>query len=143
MSKREFDMRKKLTARGFPWDILKTRTIDGIEGLVLVVAQDSRTDRVLMVAFTNMEGIKKTLKTGNAHYFSTSRNKSWMKGETSGNVQKVESIHIDCDADVLLMKVKQVGGACHEGYISCFYRKIGKDGLEVIENRVFDPEMVY
>lgn len=116
----------------FPFEDLKFREVDGISGLILVVAQDAKTGGVLMVAFTDKEGIEKTIKTGNAHYFSTSRKKPWMKGETSGNLQKVKEIYIDCDGDALLFKVEQIGMACHKGYKSCFFRKFEKDGSIVI-----------
>lgn len=108
----------------FPFDELRYRTVDGIPDLVLVIAQDSKTDEVLMAAFANKEAIEKTLETGNAHYYSTSRKKLWQKGETSGNVQEVKEIRIDCDGDALLYKVKQTGVACHEGHKSCFFRKL-------------------
>lgn len=116
----------------FPFENLKFREVDGISGLILVVAQDAKTGEVLMVAFTDKEGIEKTIKTGNAHYFSTNRKKPWMKGEMSGNLQKVKEIYIDCDGDALLFKVKQIGGACHEGHKSCFFRKFEKDGSILI-----------
>lgn len=116
----------------FPFENLKFREVDGISGLILVVAQDSETGKVLMVAFTDKEGIEKTIKTGNAHYFSTSRKKPWMKGETSGNIQKVKEIYIDCDGDALLFKVEQIGGACHEGHKSCFFRKFEECGTRKI-----------
>ncbi|HEX54935.1 MAG: phosphoribosyl-AMP cyclohydrolase [Candidatus Altiarchaeales archaeon] len=108
----------------FPFSDLRFREVDGIKGLVIAIAQDFETDEILMVAFTNEEGIKKTLETGNVHYFSTSRKKLWMKGETSGNIQKVKEIYIDCDGDAILFKVEQVGNACHTGNRSCFYRRI-------------------
>jgi phosphoribosyl-AMP cyclohydrolase len=113
-------------------------------GLVPVVAQDATTGEVLMLAYTNRETWELTLKTGVAHYWSRSRNKIWKKGESSGNVQKVREIRVDCDADCVLLKVEQVGGAaCHTGYRSCFYRVV-RDGALVVEGtRVFDPEAKY
>lgn len=116
----------------FPLENLKFRNIDGIPGLIIVIAQDAKTGEVLMVAYTNKEGIEKTITTGNAHYFSTSRKKQWMKGETSGNLQGVKEIRIDCDGDALLFKVDQTGGACHEGHKSCFFRKFEKGKLQKI-----------
>ncbi len=113
----------------FPFENLKFREVDGISGLIIVIAQDAKTNKVLMVAYTNKEGIKKTIKTGNAHYFSTSRKKQWMKGETSGNIQKVKEIYIDCDGDALLFVVEQTGVACHEGYESCFFRKFSLENF--------------
>ncbi|MDQ1281108.1 MAG: phosphoribosyl-AMP cyclohydrolase / phosphoribosyl-ATP pyrophosphohydrolase [Thermoproteota archaeon] len=95
-------------------------------GLIPVVTQDVNTNEVLMVAYMNEESLKKTLDTGFAHYWSRSRNSLWMKGETSGNTQKVKSIMIDCDEDTILLKVEQKGNACHTGNKTCFYRRIEK-----------------
>jgi len=105
---------------------LRFREVDGIPGLILAIAQDFKTGEVLMVAFTNKEAIEKTLETGKVHYFSTSRKKIWLKGETSGNTQKVKEIYLDCDGDAILFKVEQKGGACHKGYYSCFFRRLEK-----------------
>ena len=96
----------------------------GGEKLIIAVAQDYQTNEVLMVAFMNKEAVKQTLKTKKAHYYSTSRQKQWLKGESSGNVQEVKEIYIDCDADAIIMKVDQKGAACHEGYRSCFFRQL-------------------
>ena len=114
-------------------------------GLVCAIAQDADTGAVLMVAWMNEEAFRETVRTRRAVYFSRSRNKLWRKGEESGNVQEVQSIAIDCDADAVLLKVKQVGGAaCHEGYPSCFFRELtGEDELRVVGDRVFDPKVVY
>jgi phosphoribosyl-AMP cyclohydrolase len=113
-------------------------------GLVPVIAQDAETGQVLMLAWMNREAFDETLRTGRACYFSRSRNKLWRKGEESGNVQEVREICIDCDADTVLLKVKQIGGAaCHEGYVSCFFRKVDGDELKVIGERIFDPKEVY
>jgi phosphoribosyl-AMP cyclohydrolase len=114
---------------------------DKLNGLIPAIAQDFKTRKVLMVGFMNKEAYEKTIETGNATYFSRSRNKLWMKGESSGNVQKVKEIFVDCDNDTLLIKVEQIGkAACHEGYESCFFRKL--DGT-IVDKRVFDPEKVY
>ena len=110
-------------------------------GLIPVIAQDLETGEVLMLAYMNEEAWKKTLETKKAHYFSRSRNKQWMKGEESGNVQEVKEIYIDCDADAVLLKIKQIGGAaCHEGYKSCFFRDVN---AKINSKRVFNPEEKY
>ena len=109
-----------------------------------VIAQDKATGTVLMLAYMNEEAYDETLRTGRAVYFSRSRNKLWRKGEESGNVQNVAEIYLDCDADTILLKVEQIGGAaCHEGYQSCFFRKITPEGVKVIGERIFDPKTVY
>jgi phosphoribosyl-AMP cyclohydrolase len=113
-------------------------------GVVPVVTQDADTGEVLMVAYMNRAAWEKTLATGVACYFSTSRNQLWVKGETSGNQQDVTEIRIDCDADAVLLTVHQRGGAaCHEGYKSCFFRRVDGDGWRVIAERVVDPETLY
>ena len=114
------------------------------DGLVPTIAQDYKTGRVLMMAYMNEESYNETLKLGYAVYYSRSRQKLWRKGEESGNVQKVHEILIDCDCDTLLLKVDQVGGsACHEGYPSCFFRKLEGSDYVVCDERVFDPQKVY
>ncbi len=127
----------------------------GGEKLIIAVAQDYQTNEVLMVAFMNKEAVKQTLKTKKAHYYSTSRQKQWLKGESSGNVQEVKEIYIDCDADAIIMKVDQKGAACHEGYRSCFFRQLdiekenidldnlSDEELKVICERLFDPKEMY
>jgi len=113
-------------------------------GLVPAVAQDADSGEVLMLAWMNKEAFEETLRTGRACYFSRSRNKLWRKGEESGNVQEVKGLYVDCDADTILLKVKQVGGAaCHEGYKSCFFRQVEGSELKTIAERVFDPKTVY
>jgi len=113
-------------------------------GLVPVIAQDTETKEVLMMAYMNREAWNKTLQTGKATYWSRSRNCLWLKGETSGNVQIVKDIFIDCDGDTILLHIEQLGkAACHEGYRSCFYRKIKEDAWEIVGERVFDPKEVY
>jgi phosphoribosyl-AMP cyclohydrolase len=113
-------------------------------GLVPAIAQDAATGAVLMLAWMNQEAFDETVRTRRAVYFSRSRNRLWRKGEESGNVQEVREIYLDCDADTVLLKVHQVGGAaCHEGYPSCFFRRVDPDGLTVVGERVFDPKAVY
>jgi len=117
---------------------------DKAGGLVPAIAQDAATGEVLMMAWMNREAYEETLKTRRACYFSRSRNKLWRKGEESGHVQEVREILIDCDADTILLKVKQIGdAACHEGYKSCFFRRVEGDGLQTVGQRVFDPAKVY
>lgn len=115
----------------------------GDQELVIAIAQDYKTSKVLMVAYMNREAFQKTVETKKAHYWSTSRQKIWLKGESSGNFQEVHEILVDCDEDAVLMKISQKGGACHEGYESCFFRKLDDDKLEVVGNRVFNPDKVY
>lgn len=113
-------------------------------GLVSAIAQDEATGEVLMIAWMNQEAFDETVRTGRAVYFSRSRNKLWRKGEESGNVQEVKGIYVDCDADAILLKVHQIGGAaCHEGFKSCFFRKLEAGQLHVQGERVFDPKAVY
>ena len=113
-------------------------------GLIPAIAQDWKTGEVLMLAYINEESWKETLKTGHGVYWSRSRSTLWHKGEESGNVQIVKEILVDCDADTVIFKVEQVGGAaCHEGYHTCFFRKVVGDNLEVVGERVFDPKKVY
>ncbi len=114
--------------------------------LIPVIAQDLETGDVLMLAYMNRAAYQETLRTGRVCYFSRSRQKLWRKGEESGNVQQLKEIYFDCDADTLLVKVLQIGGAaCHEGYHSCFFRRIvpGSGAVEVIGQRLFDPKEVY
>jgi phosphoribosyl-AMP cyclohydrolase len=114
--------------------------------LLPVIAQDDATGDVLMLAWMNREAYEETLRTGRVCYYSRSRKKLWRKGEESGNVQELRSIYFDCDADTILVKVNQIGGAaCHEGYRSCFFRRIDPRTGEVTTEgeRVFDPAEVY
>lgn len=121
-----------------------TPRFDKLGGLLPAIVQDSATGQVLMLAFMNQEAWDMTLKTREAHYFSRSRRKLWHKGGTSGHVQRVKEIFLDCDADTVLLKVEQVGGAaCHEGYASCFFRRLEGDGWQVVGAPVFDPQEVY
>ena len=113
-------------------------------GLVPAIAQDVETGDVLMMAYMNDESYRETIATRRAVYYSRSRGKLWRKGEESGNFQEVKGIYLDCDRDTILLKVHQIGGAaCHTGYRSCFYRQVTDDGLEVIGDKVFDPDEVY
>src|SRR5260370_781638 len=113
-------------------------------GLVPAIAQDADTGAVLMLAWMNRAAYEETLRTGRACYFSRSRNRLWRKGEESGHVQEVRGVFVDCDADTVLLKVHQVGGAaCHEGYASCFFRQVQGDQLRVVAEKVFDPKAVY
>jgi phosphoribosyl-AMP cyclohydrolase len=113
-------------------------------GLVPAIAQDADSGEVLMLAWMNREAYEETLRTRRACYFSRSRNRLWRKGEESGHVQEVREVCIDCDADTILLKVHQVGGAaCHEGYRSCFFRRVEGTELKVVGERVFDPRQVY
>src|SRR5499427_7074981 len=117
---------------------------DKAGGLVPAIAQDDATGQVLMMAWMNKESFDETVRTGRAVYWSRSRKKLWRKGEESGHVQQVKEILIDCDADTILLKVHQIGGAaCHEGYASCFFRRVKGDGFEVVGERLFDPAQVY
>ena len=114
------------------------------DGLIPAIVQDAEGGEVLMVAWMDREAVARTLETGQTHFYSRSRRSSWHKGGTSGHVQIVKEIRVDCDADVLLVLAAQVGGACHEGYRSCFFRKIAPDGSLLVEaERVFEPEAVY
>ena len=114
------------------------------QGLIPAIAQNAETGEVLMLAWMNAEALEKTIETGEAHYWSRSRGKLWMKGETSGHTQQVKAVYVDCDQDALVVEVVQRGAACHEGYRSCFYRRLGEDGdWQVIAEKVFDPKDVY
>ena len=114
-------------------------------GLVPAIIQDGRTGQVLMLGFMNADALAETRRTGEAVFFSRSRNRLWKKGESSGHVLRVLEIRVDCDADALLLRVKPLGpGVCHEGYRSCFFRQIEESGnIRTIEQRAFDPAKVY
>ena len=115
------------------------------DGLIPTVVQDYKTGEVLMVAYMNKDSLKQTLETKKASFYSRSRKKSWIKGETSGHVQHVKEILADCDQDTLIIKVEQVGGACHLGYKTCFVNLLDEKGdfKEVTQEKVFDPDEVY
>lgn len=112
-------------------------------GLVPAIAQDADNGEVLMMAWMNPEAFAETLSTGRAVYFSRSRGKLWRKGEESGHVQTVVSIFVDCDADCVLLKVRQEGAACHEGYRTCFFRQIGQGETTIQGERLVDPAQAY
>ena len=114
--------------------------------LVPAIIQDYNNGKILMLGYMNEEAYKKILETGKVHYFSRSRNKLWLKGEHSGNIQIVKEIYLDCDEDTILIKIEQKGkGTCHLGYISCFFRKYDpeKKDYEIIDEKIFDPEKIY
>ena len=113
------------------------------DGLLPAIAQDAETGEVLMLAWMNAESYQETVATGHAVYFSRSRSRLWQKGEESGHVQEVLAILVDCDADAILLKVRQTGPACHKGYRSCFYRQRTSRGFETIAQRLVDPVSVY
>ena len=108
--------------------------------LLPAIAQDAESGEVLMLAYVTEEALDRSRETGEAHYYSRSRDELWHKGASSGHVQRIEEIRVDCDGDAVLYVVQQEGGACHTGYDSCFYRTIGGD---VVGERVFDPDSVY
>ena len=114
-------------------------------GLIPVIIQEQKTGRVLMMAWMNRASLEKTVETGRTHFWSRSRQKFWMKGETSGHVQQVRDIACDCDGDVLLIQVEQTGAACHEGYRSCFFRSLEKNGksVKLTEAQLETPEQIY
>ena len=123
---------------------MATLDFEKMGGLVPAVAQDHETGEVLMLAFMNPEAWEETLRSGLATYYSRTRDTLWTKGKTSGNVQKIREIRIDCDNDTVLLRVEQVGGAaCHTGHRSCFYRVVEDGGVRVEGEPVFDPEEVY
>ncbi len=113
-------------------------------GLVPVIAQDDETGDVLMMAYMNPEALAESLRTGRVCYYSRSRDRLWRKGEESGHVQQIRSVHVDCDADTLLVRITQVGGAaCHKGYRSCFFKTVENGKLTIAAEPVFDPAKVY
>ena len=127
--------------------------INGIK-VITAIAQDAETNEILMLANMNKEALIKTIETGKAHYWSTSRNQLWFKGESSGHYQDVKEILVDCDMDAIILKIEQTGAACHEGYRSCFFRKLNTNNniniddlkdedLEIVLERIVNPEDVY
>ena len=114
------------------------------DGLLPVIAQDARSGRVLMFAYMNREALERSTSTGEAHYWSRSRAKLWRKGEESGHLQKIKEIFIDCDGDVILLKVDQVGGiACHTGRESCFFRRLDGEQWQLVDEVVIEPSVIY
>ena len=115
------------------------------DGLIPAIIQDQATGRVLMMAWMNQASLQKTIETGKTHFWSRSRQKFWMKGESSGHTQTVKDIAFDCDGDTLLIQVEQIGAACHEGYRSCFFRSLGQDGgpERITEKQLETPEQIY
>ena len=115
------------------------------QGLVPAIVQDADSGDVLMMAWMNDAALRNTIETGKATFYSRSRGKMWVKGESSGHVQQVREVRVDCDQDTVLVRVKPGGPACHVGYQTCFYRAFDDDGqkLNFVEDRVFDPEEVY
>jgi phosphoribosyl-AMP cyclohydrolase len=114
------------------------------DGLVPAIVQDYQTGEILMLAYMNPDAFNATLSTGKATYYSRSRQTLWVKGETSGNIQLIKEIRIDCDDDTVLLKVEQLGGAaCHTGYRSCFYKKVEDGSIRIMEEPIFDPSEVY
>jgi phosphoribosyl-AMP cyclohydrolase len=121
----------------------ETPNFERPDSLISAVVQDAVTGQVLMLAHMNREAWLQTLATGETVYYSRSRGRLWKKGEESGHVQRVREIYVDCDADAVLLKVEQVGAACHEGYESCFFRRYKNGQWELVGKRVFDPKTVY
>jgi phosphoribosyl-AMP cyclohydrolase len=113
-------------------------------GLVPAIVQDYQTGEILMLAYMNPAAFNATLSSGKATYYSRSRQTLWVKGETSGNMQLIKEIRIDCDDDTVLLKVEQLGGAaCHTGYRTCFYKKVEDGSIRIMEEPIFDPREVY
>jgi phosphoribosyl-AMP cyclohydrolase len=115
------------------------------DGLIPAIVQEQSTRRVLMMAWMNRASLEATIKTGKTHFWSRSRQKFWMKGETSGHTQQVKDVAFDCDGDTLLIQVEQIGAACHEGYKSCFFRSVESDGMsfKMTEAQLETPEEIY
>ena len=131
----------RLTPQMSVYDKLKFNT----DGLIPAIVQEQSTGRVLMMAWMNRASIEKTIATRKTHFWSRSRQKFWMKGESSGHTQEVKDIAFDCDGDTLLIQVEQIGAACHEGYKSCFFRSIEGDGARftITEPQLETPEQIY
>ena len=139
-SARMLDLKREMPSEKH---MIKLRFDKG-NGLLPAIVQDYKTNKVLMLAYFNEEAWNKTLETGKAHYWSRSRNKLWLKGESSRHFQIIKEILVDCDEDTVIFKVEQLGGAaCHKGYSSCFFRSVKGGELKVIGKMVFDPNKVY
>ena len=116
----------------------------GPDGLIPAVIVDKKSRAVLMVAYMNEQSLLETVRSGKTHFWSRSRQKYWMKGESSGHTQDVQAVYTDCDKDTVVIEVIQHGAACHEGYLSCFYRRLDEAGQwQVVQEKVFDPADVY
>ena len=113
------------------------------QGVIPAIAQDYENGEILMLAYMNEEAFELTIQSGIVHYFSRSRNKIWKKGETSGNLQELKEMRLDCDTDTLLLKVNQIGAACHEGYRSCFFRVLENGDFRVDKTRIMEPSDLY
>ena len=126
-----------------PFEIL-TKLKYNADGLIPAIVQQHDTGRVLMMAWMNEASLRSTIETGKTHFWSRSRQKYWMKGESSGHTQAVKQISFDCDGDTLLIQVEQTGAACHEGYQSCFFRALDdKQGITITEPQLQKPEEIY
>jgi len=124
--------------------LLKILDFSKIKGNLLpVIAQDYKTNEILMLAFANEEAVRRSLETGYAHYYSRSRDVLWKKGETSGHIQEIQRVITDCDNDSLLIKIKQIGAACHKGFDTCFYNEFKDGDLKIIGKKIFNPDEVY
>ncbi|MCI5144235.1 MAG: phosphoribosyl-AMP cyclohydrolase [Candidatus Electrothrix sp. AR3] len=137
---------KRLTVQGKEEKrtMVKLDFAKAVDGLLPAIVQDAADGEVLMLAYINEKSWQQTLATGKAHFWSRSRNTLWLKGESSGHVQLVKEIFVDCDSDTVVFKVEQLGGAaCHKGYKSCFFRRVNGEELEVVAEPVFDPAKVY
>jgi len=116
----------------------------GPDGLIPAVCVDAETHQVLMLAYVNQEALLETVRTGRTHFWSRSRKKLWMKGESSGHTQEVKTVYADCDMDSVVIEVSQRGAACHDGYYSCFYRRLNDKGeWQMTGKKLFDPDKVY
>ena len=124
---------------------MNTKLKYNADGLIPAIVQDAKTKRVLMMAWMNEASLQATLTAGSMNYWSRSRQKFWLKGETSGHTQTVVRWFVDCDADTLLFEVEQTGGACHTGFESCFFQELDREGspVAVLESKIFDPEKTY
>lgn len=123
---------------------MMTPDFDKLGGLIPAIVQDDATGEVLMLAFMNQQAWEATLKTGKATYWSRTRQELWIKGQTSGHQQIVKEIRVDCDADTVLLKIEQLGGAaCHTGHRSCFHKKVENGSVQIVGEPVFDPKEVY
>ena len=116
----------------------------GADGLIPAVCVDAATRQVLMVAYVNEQALLETVRTGRTHFWSRSRRKMWIKGQTSGHTQEVKAVYVDCDMDSVVVEVAQRGAACHDGHYSCFYRRLNEKGeWQTVAEKVFDPKKVY